>query len=534
MQRQLKKSPQLSLIQIQVRAEMELRRLAKAVDVVAPEHWRDWLITMFPRYVSAPFAPRHVEFWEWTDAVTPASAPDPFVAIWPRGGAKSTSAELGVTYLGATGKRRYCWYISSTQDKADGHVDTIAALMESDEIDRYYPKMAERKLGKYGNSKGWRRSRLRTASGFTVDSLGLDTGARGVKVEDQRPDLIVLDDVDELHDSFSTTQKKMETITKSVLPAGANGNTAVLFIQNLITPESIASRLADGRAEFLASRRVSGPFPAIDGLAFEQRDGRFFITAGRPTWEGQNLAICQEQINLWGISAFLQEAQHDVERTGGIWDHIEFQHIEWDALPDMVRTVVWIDPAVTSNDGSDCQGVSAGGIDPRGTVYNLYAWEGIESPESAMERAIRKGIELEAQHVGVETDQGGDTWESVYKVASEKVQNDMRSEWLTAHPDKRIEDMPPFRIPPFTSDKVSRLRNDAGQGSDSRSKMARNQLMLSEGYEHGKVVHVVGTHNVLEKSLRRFPNKPLDLADSWWWCWADLTERRTVGAWGRR
>jgi hypothetical protein len=122
--------------------------------------------------------------------------------------AKSTNAEAAVIDLGARGVRRYCWYVSATQDKADSHVENIAGMLESPQVSRYYPNLGQRMMGKFGNSKGWRRNRLRTASGLTVDSLGLDTGARGVKIEDARPDLIIFDDVDELHDTSVTTHKK--------------------------------------------------------------------------------------------------------------------------------------------------------------------------------------------------------------------------------------------------------------------------------------------------------------------------------------
>ncbi len=38
-------------------------------------------------------------------------------------------------------------------------------------------------------------------------------------------------------------------------------------------------------------------------------------------------------------------------------------------------------------------------------------------------------------------------------------------------------------------------------------------------YEKGKVTHVLGTHEVLERALRRFPKtKPHDLTDAAVWC----------------
>ena len=65
----------------------------------------------------------------------------------------------------------------------------------------------------------------------------------------------------------------------------------------------------------------------------------------------------------------------------------------------------------------------------------------------------------------------------------------------------------------------------AKAGAGHGSKIERNQRMLAD-YEIGRVVHVTGTHVVLEKALRRFPNKPLDLADAAYWLWYHLEKRR--------
>jgi hypothetical protein len=286
----------------------------------APEPWDEWLPALFPAYVRGGFAARHGEFWDWVWDIEPASAPRPFVAIWPRGGGKSTSAELAAAALGVRGKRRYCLYVRETQENADKSVGNIAALLESDAVERHYPPHAEKKVGKFGESKGWRRERLRTAGGLTIDAIGLDTAARGVKVEDQRPDLIILDDIDGKHDSAATTAKKISTITSSILPAGAT-NVAVLAIQNLIIPDGVFTRMVDGRADYLATRIVSGPYPAVDDMQTElvedEETGtrRAIIVGGTATWEGQSLAVCQDQVDLFGLSSFLKECQHEVQDT---------------------------------------------------------------------------------------------------------------------------------------------------------------------------------------------------------------------------
>lgn len=256
-------------------------------------------------------------FWEWESGIEPGERPAPFVGIWARGGAKSTSAELGTVDLGARGKRKYCLYVSGTQDQANDHVSNIATMLESDALARYVPEMGERRVGKYGNAKGWRRNRLWTAHGFVVDAIGLDTAARGVKLEEQRPDLIVLDDIDDSDDTPETTRKKIGAITKRLIPAGS-ADVAVLAIQNLIIPDGVFAQLADGRADWLSDRIVSGPIPALYSFTYTPDGDGYRITGGEPSWEGQDLARCQEMLNGMGLVAFLTECQHEVDAGGDL------------------------------------------------------------------------------------------------------------------------------------------------------------------------------------------------------------------------
>lgn len=463
--------------------------------------------TLFPTYVAAPFADRHHALWAWAWAIRPDERPRPFVAIWPRGGAKSTTAELATVMLGARESRRYALYVCETQEQADDHVSTIAALLESDTLAGVYPAMSDRLVGKHGASKGWRRNRVRTASGFTVDAIGLDTATRGVKMEDARPDLLVLDDIDGGLDSAATTARKIKTITRALLPAGSV-DLAVLAVQNLILPDGVFAQLADGRADFLAERIVSGPHPAIANLAtnqVRQPDGRarYVIAGGEATWAGQPLTICEKQINDWGLTAFLSEAQHDVQDApGGMFDHLDFRHCAAADVPTLVRATVWCDPAVTNTDQSDSHGIQADGLAEDGTIYRLRSWEGRTSPEDVLRRAILLAAEVGSLTVGVETDQGGDTWYSVYARAVDSL---------------RAEGLLGAQPPQFVSAK-------AGQGHGPKAHRAAQML---PDYERGEIVHVLGTHETLERALRRFPRtKPFDLTDASYWSWQDLREPR--------
>jgi hypothetical protein len=487
-------------------AGVRIRRRIEAV-TPPPDDWQGWLAAIFPGYLWPPYAPYHVAFWDWVWSIEAGIPAPPFVAIWPRGFAKSTSVETATAMLAARKCRKYALYVCATQEQADTHVANIAGMLESDAFAKHFSATSRRKLGKYGNSQGWRRNRLRTEDGFTLDAIGLDSAARGAKVDEDRPDFMIFDDIDEVLDSPSTIAKKVTVLTKSLLPARAT-HAAVLVAQNLIHEHGIVAQLADGRADFLSDRIVSGPHPAIEGMVTEQRDGKTVITSGESTWPAKSLDDLQTELNEIGISAFLAEKQHDVSvLEGGIFGHITFRHCPWDALPELERIVVWVDPAVTDTDQSDAHGIQADGLGVDNQIYRLFSWESRTSPQDVIRRAILKARELKAEAVGVETDQGGDTWQVVYQ----QVWETLVKEGVIPEDEKRLK---------FRSDKAG-----AGHGP----KAHRASQMLAD-YERGRIVHVIGTHETLERALRRYLiRKPFDLVDAAYWAWRDISAPRRKG-----
>lgn len=316
---------------------------------VAPATWREWLAELFPQAVAYPMAPHHELFWDHVWAIDYQSSPRPFFGIWSREGGKSTNVELACVALGVRGARRYIVYIRKTQEAADQSVQNIAEKLESAAIESYYPLHSKPMLSKAGTSRGWRRNRLRTAGGLTIDALGLDTKSiRGMKVGDDRPDLAAVDDIDEEDDTPQTTAKKRRRLTTAILPALSRERGAVFGIQNLIIPDGLFTTIVDGRAEFLTDRKVSGPIPALRDLEWEWRDDpetgtrQPFITRGKPTWAGQSVETCERQMRRWSPSAFLREAQHEVrDRAEGLalrFDPAEhFVDMTLDQVRDLVK-----------------------------------------------------------------------------------------------------------------------------------------------------------------------------------------------------
>lgn len=331
----------------------------------APDDYELWLKDNFPFVATKPLAERHKRLWSWFAGLTPGIKPRPRVEVWPRGGAKSSTGELGCAFVGQKLTRRFVLYVSGTQDQADLHVQSIASLFESVGI--------ERAISKYGHSKGWRRDQLRTANGFNVAAYGLDTAARGVKLDQYRPDLIIFDDIDGQDDSPKTVEKKTQAIKSAVIPAGSS-DCAVLFLQNLIHEEGIVTRLTDGRADFLLTREVSDIEPAVYDLKTELYKAEagqhlYRIVGGTASWEGQNLETCTAQINEWGLKTFLRESQHEVYGADGYFFDAKCIGVVTD-LPRLLRYCRAWDLAATEGGGDYTVGVLMG-IAPNGNIYIL-------------------------------------------------------------------------------------------------------------------------------------------------------------------
>lgn len=382
-------------------------RLKRRESARPPEDWQSWLTRYFGDHLFPPFAPYHEAFWRWLWAIEAGEAAAPFVAIWPRGFAKSTSVEVACAAVAARGKRTYGLYVSATQEQADTHVQNVGELLESEDFARSYPGVASRKVGKYGSSRGWRRNRLRTASGFTLDAAGFDTAIRGLKVGKHRPDFIVFDDIDSRHDTPGATQKKIVTLTESILPARAP-HAAVVFAQNLIIKNGIVAQLADGRADFLANRIVSGPHPALVDAEYARDADGWKITAGTPTWAAMTIAILQTVLNTIGLRAFKREENHEVtEADGAIWSQdVIDEHREKDGVPDgigLARVVIGVDPPGAT---AECGIVGVGrGTNKRG--YVLGDWSRVGPPNVWGTAVVAAYDALKADAVVVETNFGG-------------------------------------------------------------------------------------------------------------------------------
>lgn len=440
------------------------------------------------KYLKFPFAmaKHHEEVWEWAENLKWGKPSDAVVLCLARGGAKSSTAEAIIPFVGERGSRKFALYVSGTQAQADKHLSKVRDVMES-------AMGLERKTTKYGMSGGWTASMLRVNDGFSVLAVGLDVAVRGLRLGDFRPDLIILDDIDDQNDSYENIQSKLDTIKTAILPSMASHG-AVAFVQNVIHANSIMQLFLDNRNDFLLGAKVIGPIPAAYALQYELDDktNKWKVFSGVPTWEGQGLSEIEHQINQWGLRSFLRESQHEVhDQEGALWSIHQiygdstnpddqgvrvFNH----EVPAFKKMAIGVDPAVTNKVGSDESGIVVAALGFDDVCYVIDDMSGHYSPGKMADLVYRMWGHYEADAIVIEMNQGGDFVEQTFL----NVDPTLPIVRITAHEGKKIRAQPVAAL--YEDGRVKHVMCPDKDGLDEKLKRLELQMTTWDPEKRGR------------------------------------------------
>jgi phage terminase large subunit-like protein len=148
---------------------------------------------------------------------------------------------------------------------------------------------------------------------------------------------------------------------------------------------------------------------------FGRRDGTLHITTAS-TWENsKNLsaaALDELRRRYEGTRLGRQELEGELleDLEGALWKRsdIDAARVKLSEVPDLIRVVVGIDPAVTSNEDSDETGIVVAGDDGHGHGYVLADYSMKGTPEQCMREAVRAYKRHGADCIVAEVNNGGD------------------------------------------------------------------------------------------------------------------------------
>lgn len=197
-------------------------------------------------YFNLPFASHHREMFVDLHKLIERKGGSKICRAAPREHAKSTQLTLGLPiYCTVFGLKHFIVLTSDTEDQASGYLEAI-----QDELDEN-PKLIE----DFGHLKGptWNVTEMVTSNDVCIIAKGIGGKIRGLKYKNHRPDLIILDDIENDKNVKSEENKRWtydEWFMKAVLRAGGTGLggkslTDIVVMGTILESDSVLKRIMD-------------------------------------------------------------------------------------------------------------------------------------------------------------------------------------------------------------------------------------------------------------------------------------------------
>lgn len=195
----------------------------------------------FPHYVRSPHKSElHKYLFARLPELVASEKSETEAIAAPRGEAKSTLvSQLFVLWCVLTGRKRYAVIVMDSIDQAYPMLEAIKAELE------FNPRLLCDFPGVCGPGRVWQAATIVTQNDVKVQVAGSGKKLRGLRHGPYRPDLCVLDDIenDEQVRNPDQRDKLQAWLTKTVLPlGGAGAKYDVVYIGTILHYDSVLSR----------------------------------------------------------------------------------------------------------------------------------------------------------------------------------------------------------------------------------------------------------------------------------------------------
>lgn len=289
----------------------------------------------------------------------PREQRDAYVA--PRETGKSTWFFLIFPlWAAAHGHRKFIAAFADSGTQAEMHLQTFKNELESNQLlQRDYPELCEPATRYRGATQSDTKGLTIRKNGFVFGARGADAKTLGMKVGHQRPDMLILDDIEPGEDQYSEYQidGRLTTITDVVFPLSEYAR--VVIAGTVTMPGSVIHQLVksvtepdEDEPEWIGEQKIRVHYyPPI----LVQDDG-----TERSIWPAK-----------WDIR-YLQEIRHTrsykknfenspLGMDGQYWSMEDFEYGE---VPGKTRVALSIDPAGKTKASADWTGMAVVGHAP--------------------------------------------------------------------------------------------------------------------------------------------------------------------------
>jgi hypothetical protein len=379
---------------------------------------------------------RYAEGWKTGDTVPePRSNRHAFIA--PRGMGKSTWWFLILPlWAAAHGHIRFAAAFAHSAGQAETHLQTMKTELDTNILLREdFPDLCAPARRPTGTTVADRQGMIHQLNGFTFAAKGIDATSLGLKVGADRPDLLILDDIEPGEETYSAylAVKRLGAVLDSILPLNIYANVAL--IGTVTMPDSITHQVV----------RAAGGVSTADWISDEKIQCHHHLPI-EVNDDGTERSVWPEK---WPLS-LLQEMRHTrayaknylndpMARDGQYWNR---EDIRYGTVEAITKVGLFIDPAVTTKEKSDFTGMAVVGFSPARGMVEVMLAKGVKMIGSQLrDEALRIITEFpQIQAVVIEVNQGGELWKevfhdmpvkvSVYTVSEKK---EVRFGWALEH-----------------------------------------------------------------------------------------------------
>ena len=202
--------------------------------------------TYFPHYIRSPHRSRlHDYLFDRLPRIADSEKSETDAIAAPRGEAKSTLvSQLFVLWCLVTGRKRYPVIVMDSIDQAYPMLEAIKAELEfNPRLSMDFPEVT-------GQGRVWQAGTIVTRNDAKVQVAGSGKKLRGLRHGPYRPDLAVLDDIenDEQVRNPEQRDKLQSWVSKTILPlGGAGAKFDVVYIGTILHYDSVLSRTLNNK-----------------------------------------------------------------------------------------------------------------------------------------------------------------------------------------------------------------------------------------------------------------------------------------------
>lgn len=349
----------------------------------------------------------------WAVPLTePAQARDCYVA--PRSCGKSTWFFLILPmWAAAHGHVKFAAAFADTAGQAETHLQTFKMELENNAALRAdYPLLCTPAVRPRGRTVSDSRGMLVTKSGFAFGARGVDAASLGMKIGKQRPDLIILDDIEPGEESYSPylKDKRLATLQNSIFYL--NVFARVVIVGTVTMHGSIVHNIV---------QKATGMGSVEPWVAEEHIRAHYYPAIVTDPQSGAERSIWPAKWSLDYLRSIrhtrsykLNYENNPMGRDGDFW---RVEDIVYGEPPALTGMLLSIDPAVTATNKSDFTAMALiGYYAPTRTAVVLDAWNLKIPPGELLRARVMQILAANPRCAGilVESNQGAAVWNAVF------------------------------------------------------------------------------------------------------------------------